>query len=173
MKLLFDGDVVLKRDDLDLSAVVDMSNYDYRIINFEAPVLHGGETPVAKAGPNLCQKLEALETIVRDGFNIVALANNHIFDYGKDAAFYTEELFQKRNVLTCGIGRDMKDAMRPVPLEKDGEKVAILNLAEGQFGVTRQLSDAGHAWIMSPVSAEGDNLSCPRDIRLLSLHMPV
>lgn len=155
MKLLFAGDVILQGDRLDVSEAVDVNVFDYRFVNFEAPCCRTSEKKAVKAGPSLCQSEAALAAVCDAGFNVAALANNHMMDYGLEAAMHTADLFHSRGVLTCGLGRDREEAMRPVLLEKDGEKIAILNLAEGQFGAIRRDGDSGYAWIMDEMSTGG------------------
>ena len=96
MKLLFAGDVVLndKYKQLDTSSLFNHSDYDFCICNFEAPVKSNDDFPLKKIGPSLFQPKSSLDKVVKSGFNVVALANNHMLDFGFSAALKTKSLRQ-------------------------------------------------------------------------------
>ena len=56
---------------------------DYAIVNFEAPVVLGRATPIAKTGPNIKVPRQAVEAIKYAGFHAVTLAHNHVYDHGE------------------------------------------------------------------------------------------
>ncbi len=60
------------------------------------------------------------------GFNVVSLAGNHAMDWGDDALLDTMSLFQKGGIQTVGAGRDLQEARKPVIIERNGVRVAIL-----------------------------------------------
>ena len=54
---------------------------DYSIGNFEAPVQSDGR-PIVKSGPHHYQRVETIKGLKTQGFDLLCLANNHIYDYG-------------------------------------------------------------------------------------------
>jgi len=60
------------------------------------------------------------------GFNVVSLAGNHGMDWGADALLDTIDLFQSKGIQTVGAGRNIVEARKPVIIEKNGVRVAIL-----------------------------------------------
>jgi len=60
------------------------------------------------------------------GVDIVSLANNHTFDYGKDAFLDTLDLLDANNIKYVGAGRNIDDAKRYEIFEVSGKKIAIL-----------------------------------------------
>ena len=48
----------------------------------------------------------------------VSLANNHILDYDVEALLDTLDILDKNNISHSGAGRNLKEAMKPVILEK-------------------------------------------------------
>ena len=60
------------------------------------------------------------------GFDVVSLAGNHAMDWGEDALMDTINLLQERGIQTVGAGRDIEEATRPVFVERNGVRVAIL-----------------------------------------------
>jgi len=60
------------------------------------------------------------------GFDVVSLAGNHAMDWGEDALMDTMSLLQERGIQTVGAGRNLEEATRPVFIERNGVRVAIL-----------------------------------------------
>lgn len=123
---------------------------DYNIVNFEAPIQNSAD-PALKSGPSIQQDGSAPMWLKCNGFNVFVLANNHIMDFGEDSARKTVEALGDEWVTGIGVGTD---AYQPLILEKKGLKVAILSLAELQFGMIHdfwtQKKTYGCAWINHP-----------------------
>ena len=98
-----------------------VSSADYNIVNFEAPVKTSGKAAL-KSGPSLQQDAAAPAWLKEQGVDVFTLANNHIMDYGEEAARKTVETLGAAQCLGLGEG---KEAYRPLLLEKDGTKVAV------------------------------------------------
>lgn len=128
-----------------------VSSSDYNIVNFEAPVKTSGKAAL-KSGPSLQQDAAAPAWLKEQGVDVFTLANNHIMDYGEEAARKTVETLGAAQCLGLGEG---KEAYRPLLLEKDGTKVAVFSLAELQFGMVHDFwsdgSAYGCAWINHPM----------------------
>jgi len=60
------------------------------------------------------------------GFNVLVLANNHILDYGEVALLDTLELLEQEGIMYVGAGRNEAEARRPIIVESQGLKVALL-----------------------------------------------
>ena len=60
------------------------------------------------------------------GVDIVSLANNHAYDFGKDAFLDTLDTLKKYNVASIGAGRNLEEAMTPVYYLVDGRKIAFV-----------------------------------------------
>ena len=60
------------------------------------------------------------------GFNVVSLASNHAMDWGADALLDTLDNFHKRGIQTIGAGANIDEARRPVIVEQNGVRVAML-----------------------------------------------
>ena len=121
---------------------------DYNVVNFEAPITHRKQHASIKSGPSISQSIDASRWLIEHKFNVISLANNHIFDYGISGFKETKKCFF--NVLTVGAG-EWNEAFSPCILEKDGISVAVFAMAEMQFGILRDKSDKyGCAWINHP-----------------------
>ena len=60
------------------------------------------------------------------GVDIVKLANNHVYDYGKQALLDTFETLENAGISYIGAGRNLEEAMKPVYVELDGKTVAFV-----------------------------------------------
>lgn len=149
VKINFVGDFVINSH-IEMSLDKILSKADFNVVNFEAPI-RTALYPNLKSGPSIQQNASAPQWLKEKGFNVFSLANNHINDYGEKAARKTETALGHGKCV--GIGEGM-GAYKPLILEKEGIKVAILALAELQFGMVHdsftQSNDYGCAWINHP-----------------------
>jgi poly-gamma-glutamate synthesis protein (capsule biosynthesis protein) len=68
------------------------------------------------------------------GFDVVSLANNHMFDC-LDAGFRRmRSLLDEIGVVHFGAGQDLEEACRPAILERNGLRIAFLGAASTQTG---------------------------------------
>jgi len=63
------------------------------------------------------------------------LANNHILDYGAKGLLDTFESLNKYKIDFVGAGRSLSEAAKPLTLEKDGLRIAILNFCENEWSI--------------------------------------
>ena len=61
------------------------------------------------------------------------MANNHIMDYGEIGLLDTLKGLKKYKISNVGIGKNIKDAVKPFTIEKKDVKIAILNFAENEW----------------------------------------
>lgn len=64
--------------------------------------------------------------LCRMQFDIVSLANNHIFDLGLDGLNSTVQFLQANNIQYTGAGKNIKEALKPVVIEKEGLRIAFI-----------------------------------------------
>ena len=86
-KLFFAGDVVLGNDVLRGAVLAEnfireIEDCDIKCCNLEAPIKNISLYPQRKIGPNNSNSEQSISALKKTGFNLVTLANNHIFDYG-------------------------------------------------------------------------------------------
>lgn len=108
------------------------------LANLEGPILpaYHPVVSVPKAGPSL----SSTQLPNGAGQFVVALANNHVMDYGIPGLEVTLELLDQRGFKACGAGKDVYDARRPIVVEDNGVQVGIIACCEAQFGVARRNS---------------------------------
>jgi poly-gamma-glutamate synthesis protein (capsule biosynthesis protein) len=89
-----------------------------------------------------------VKTLKDTGFNLLSIANNHIYDYGDSALKNTIDIISKQELLTVGAGKNFDDTYRPVIIEKNNIKIGILAACENEFGcLSKDESRSGYAWI--------------------------
>ena len=104
---------------------------DVNLLNFEAPIYVEGAEKISKSGPNLYQDRTAPKVLQDFGFNVISLANNHMLDYGEDAAIETIGSFDKAITLGCG---KWNDAFQVRVLDIKGKKIGFLAITQHEFG---------------------------------------
>jgi len=109
---------------------------DLSVTNLESPVIDGG-SPIEKTGPALKSPVASLGVLKKAGFELVTLANNHIMDYGEPGLQSTLDICKSIGIDTTGAGSNLEEAKTPFVFEKNGIGVAILNIAENEFGTTQ------------------------------------
>jgi poly-gamma-glutamate synthesis protein (capsule biosynthesis protein) len=97
---------------------------DVRMINLENPIsLRGGKTPKEF---NFRMHPKYLSVLKDANIDIVCLANNHIYDYGKDALLDTLSYLDSVDIRHVGAGENLSMARKPVILEVNRKKIGFL-----------------------------------------------
>ena len=115
-----------------------LSRFDYRIVNFECPIIKGDEKPILKQGPNLSCSEKGVELLKWAGFDCVTLANNHFYDYGNIGVNETLLSLDKAGIDHVGGGRNNQDASI-IHYKRIGENViGIINCCEHEFSIATE-----------------------------------
>ena len=150
--ILIVGDIVNTKNkesfiDSDLQELI--KSQDYSVCNFEAPIQNSG-LKYPKAGPSIFQNKETIEILKKAGFDLLLLANNHMYDYGETGLLDTIKLAKAFNLNTVGAGENFKKAYKPLIKEINGLNICFINACEAQFGVLDDINlnqSSGYAWI--------------------------
>lgn len=88
----------------------------------------------------------AADALAEAGIHGVSLANNHAMDYRAESLRETRRLLGERGILTVGAGEDLEDASRPVVLEHDGLRLAVVAFADhfAEYGATEAEPGINH-----------------------------
>ena len=85
---------------------------------------------------------ERVEVLKQMGVDVVKLANNHVYDYGKQALLDTFETLENAGIEYVGAGRNLEEAMEPVYMELDGKTVAFVAASRAEkYKMTPQATD--------------------------------
>ncbi|KKQ86165.1 MAG: hypothetical protein UT08_C0001G0031 [Candidatus Woesebacteria bacterium GW2011_GWB1_38_8] len=148
-KLLFTGDIYINKKVKFINSIAVSKIFKYHDIisgNFEGPVVINNPRPIRKVGSFLKQNKIAVDILIRSGFNLINLANNHIFDYGNSSLRFTIDSLNK--IKTVGAGMDFNSAYRPTIINIHGLRIAFLSYCEAEFGCLLEDSGrGGYAWI--------------------------
>ena len=104
---------------------------DLRIANLECPLTRS-ESAVSKSGSVLKGVPEHIAGLTCVPFDIVTLANNHVFDYGPDAFQETSDLLGAHGIRGVGAGLNREAAMAPLVVELGETRIALISFSEGE-----------------------------------------
>ena len=131
--LLFVGDIMLSRHIGELSEVhgpdfpfvliaTTTKAADITFANLENPVSSRGKNVGSiysfRASPRVLSGLK------QAGFDVVSLANNHIWDYSEEAFLDTLTHLSEHKINFIGVGKNYDEAHQPVIISKNGVRVA-------------------------------------------------
>ncbi len=105
---------------------------DEVVVNLECAITDK-DTPIKKFGPNLRAPLGTGEVLKEAGVTLCALSNNHIFDFGKAGTKDTFAELRRCGLRYTGYGENETDARRDYVFERDGVKIAVVNVCEHEY----------------------------------------
>ncbi len=119
-KIILDGDV-----DFAFEKVRDIiSGADIAFANLESTI--SDQNGVTKRGVwRFTAPPAAADSLANAGFDIVSLANNHVWDFGEDALFETQLHLDRVGIKYTGTGQDLDSAYTPAMFEVNGIKIAF------------------------------------------------
>ena len=83
-----------------------------------------------------------VSVLLEMGVDIVTLANNHVYDYGKQAFLDTLTTLDDADIDYFGAGKDLTEAMAPVYYEIDGKTIAFVAASRAEKNkMTPQATD--------------------------------
>lgn len=134
---------------------------DVAIGNLEAPFGTRGR-PFKKRFTFLVPPVHAA-ALARAGFDVMALANNHMMDYGPEPLAATLALLDSLGIAHSGAGPDAARARAPAIVERNGVRIAFLSYSRVhplQFWAGRK----------KPGTAAADDAAVAADIREAKTH---
>lgn len=118
-----------------------MQAADIMCLNNEFTYSTGGE-PLAGKAYTFRAKPERVEVLKQLGVDAVTLANNHVYDYGKEALLDTFDVLEEAEIPYFGAGRNLEEAMKPLYLEADGKTIALVGASRAEKNkMTPQATD--------------------------------
>ena len=142
--LLFAGDILFdphyavmasmlerSKGEPDISTAFDpevleiMRNADIFMVNNEFPYSDRGE-PLKDKLYTFRAPVKYARLLNDMGADIIALANNHMYDHGKEALLDTLSAIENEDLLYTGAGRNIEEASGPVYAEISGMKIGFI-----------------------------------------------
>ena len=108
-----------------------MNAADIMCLNNEFTYSTGG-APLAGKAYTFRALPERVEVLHQLGVDAVTLANNHVYDYGKEALLDTFAVLQEAGIPYFGAGHDLEEAMAPLYLEADGKTIALVGASRAE-----------------------------------------
>lgn len=138
--LVFGGDVMLDRNvekavnqygDGDYTYPFHkISDYlkgaDLLFANLESQISNRGMINLLKSPPWFRAHPDAAQGLKDIGFDIVSMANNHVFDYGRTGMKDCFKQLDSVGIKYCGAGLTHEEAYGPVVVDANGVKIAFL-----------------------------------------------
>lgn len=113
------------RDCIDEEFIEHMQAADVMCLNNEFTYSTGG-SPMDGKAYTFRAAPERVEVLKELGVDVVKLANNHVYDYGREALLDTFTTLEDAGIAYMGAGRNLEEAMKPVYFEIDGKTVAFV-----------------------------------------------
>lgn len=94
------------------------------------------EGPISSRGENMGSTYsfrfnpDVINGLLYSGFDVMSIANNHIYDWGEDAFFDTINYLEKNNIYYSGGGNDYESAHKPVKIKKNNELFCFLSYSQ-------------------------------------------
>lgn len=136
--MLFVGDIMLSSNRGVGEQINEKGDYTYPFLKI-ASVLRSAdltfgnlEGPISSRGKDRGGKYsfrantEAIQGLVFAGFDVLSVANNHIFDWGEDAFEDTMNVLRRNDIDYVGGGTNYSNANKPLIKNIGGTKVAFL-----------------------------------------------
>ena len=123
---------IIEQDPLQIygDLLPELRKADYRIVNLESPL--AGTEFIVKSGAAFTGRPEHLKMLTAVPFDAVTLANNHTFDTGLAGFEQTCALLDSAKIARVGAGKNLAEAVKPLIIEKNGIRAAVLNFSEAE-----------------------------------------
>lgn len=110
---------------IDPELIRRMRQEDYMILNNEFAISDRG-TPMEGKAYTFRAPAANVSILSRLGVDVVSLANNHVYDYGKNAFLDTLSGLKEGGIKYTGGGKNSREAKRPVYLKCKGRTIAVI-----------------------------------------------
>ncbi len=177
--LLFTGDIMLDRG---VKHMVKTHGEDYTFplikikeVLSKADLLFGNlESMISDKGRDVGGKYsfraepEAMESLVFGGFDIVTLANNHTFDWGRVAFEDTMQRLTDSNILYTGAGFNKEEAHSPTIITiEDDLTVGFLGYTEFLFPSAMATEERSGVTVLSEDNMKQDIENAKEEVDIL------
>lgn len=108
---------------------------DFSIVNLEGVLTESEDKQEKVFGPYLKASRKTIRGIRELGVKAVALANNHVTDYGNQGCYDTIETIKNSGLKYVGAGESISNIQNSLTIEFVGLKVCIYNVSETFFAI--------------------------------------
>lgn len=139
MKIVIGGDICITSSALEHLERHGVSSFnelvslnqgaDISIFNMECPATNSDEK-ILKIGPNHKTNILAVDYIRQLGFTHASVANNHIWDFGKEGFVDTINTLSKEGISVIGISKEKNVVTQNT---NSGLRVGVISFADDEF----------------------------------------
>lgn len=104
----------------------ELAGADITTISNEVPFVEGCVTNVNPANLTFCSSPEYMAALEAVGADVVGLTGNHQNDYGRENSLKSLEIYAEAGLPVYGGGKNKEEAMAPLYLEHNGNRLAFL-----------------------------------------------
>ncbi len=178
IRIVLVGDIMLSRE---VGKIMEeKGDYTFPFVNVSkvlssADIAFGNlEGPISSRGTDVGSKYSfradprVVEGLAFAGFDVLSVANNHIFDWGADALTDTVSLLGEEGISAVGAGTDYEDANRPVIKRVGGTSIGFL--AYTNLYPSSLEAGSENPGVSDIDNAEGAVRNIGTDIVVVSLH---
>lgn len=150
-----------------------VSSADIAFVNHETPI--GGKALGISGYPNFNAPEESGDALVRLGFDVVNISNNHMLDAdGKGTGYAnTIDYWSTKSVLQIGGYRNSDDYNTPRVLTSKGVTIAFLSYTYGTNGMTLNSSSSSYVVPLindSVITSQIERAKTMADLVFVSMH---
>ncbi len=146
-------------------------NGDINFCNLETVVTDRNDLPTAEKKYNFRTHPNAVKLLVKVGFNLMSIANNHVRDYGgegiEETLKWLKKIGRKGRLHFAGAGENIDEAAAPAIFEVKGVRIAFAAVSIGTRATSKR---AGVVSTHKPDAALKALKKAKADIRILSMH---
>jgi poly-gamma-glutamate synthesis protein (capsule biosynthesis protein) len=154
---------------------------DVRLVNLETAITRSDDYWRGK-GINYRMSPENIPVLAAAKIDAVALANNHVLDWGYEGLSETIRTLEKAGIGHAGAGKNATDAESPAVLDlRPKGRVLVFSLAHGSSGVPPAwAAESGRAGVnlvpdlseavVSRIAGQVRKMKKPGDVVVLSIH---
>ncbi|MCA9524165.1 MAG: CapA family protein [Myxococcales bacterium] len=150
---------------------------DLNFMNLETVVTDRNDLKPRSKAYNFRTHPNGVRELLRAGFNLISLANNHAFDFGSKGILETLKQMRqlklkrgRRRFYWAGAGKNLDQATRPVVFLVRGRRVAFAAVGIGS-GASAGANRAGIAHISQYKKVLARLKSVRADFKILSVHI--
>ncbi|KPJ71700.1 hypothetical protein AMJ50_01015 [Parcubacteria bacterium DG_74_3] len=147
----------------------NLNEADISFGNIEGPISDKGQ----RVGSIYSFRNEprTIESLIFAGFDVLSVANNHIFDYGREAVEDTFLRLKEIGIDYVGGGFSEKEAHLPLVKQIDGTKIAFLayNHLGSEYWVAHE-NKSGIAWLDEKIVKDIKKAKENANIVIISMH---
>lgn len=153
VKIFFAGDFLVSNEtnkDIIISGRLQkmIDECDITCCNFEGPLVLEEQNKMKKIGPNIKNNIKNIEKLINSRFNLFCLANNHIFDYGRNGIENTINYLKNKEIDFIGADINQDGIYKEYERVINGIKIGIINVAENGFGAAVEDEEYGYAYML-------------------------